>query len=169
MLTQLHELIDCLHGQDIRPSGEELADVLWLALRMEELDAAKAIHIKASEESKPSEGTQKPAEQIPQQVRKRGALQQLQGIRGRRARRQHVKTRQVAHRLHDSGIGPAGEHAREPRHPRFDAEQGLLTRAPQDLGTGTALGIDMFADSLQEELVTISDVPMIIVSQASPG
>ena len=45
----------------------------------------------------------------------------------------------------------------------------LLTRAPADLGLGSALGLDMLADSLQDELVTLSDVPMIIVSQASPG
>ena len=44
----------------------------------------------------------------------------------------------------------------------------LLTRAPEDLGSRTALGLDMLADSLQEELVTISEVPMIIVSQSSP-
>jgi hypothetical protein len=45
----------------------------------------------------------------------------------------------------------------------------LLTRAPADLGVGSALGLDMLADSLQDELVTLSDVPMIVVSQASPG
>lgn len=45
----------------------------------------------------------------------------------------------------------------------------LLTRSPADLGVGSALGLDMLADSLQEELVTLSDVPMIVVSQASPG
>jgi hypothetical protein len=44
----------------------------------------------------------------------------------------------------------------------------LLTRAPGDLGIGSALGLDMLADSLQDELVTISDVPMIIVSQGTP-
>jgi nucleoside-diphosphate-sugar epimerase len=43
----------------------------------------------------------------------------------------------------------------------------LLTRAPRDLGVGSALGLDMLANSLQDELVTISDVPMIVVSQAS--
>jgi hypothetical protein len=45
----------------------------------------------------------------------------------------------------------------------------LLTRAPGDLGIGSALGLDMLADSLQDELVTISDVPMIVVSRSSPG
>jgi hypothetical protein len=45
----------------------------------------------------------------------------------------------------------------------------LLTRAPADLGVGSALGLDMLADSLQDELVTLSDVPMLVVSQASPG
>jgi len=45
----------------------------------------------------------------------------------------------------------------------------LLTRAPADLGVGSALGLDMLADSLQDELATISDVPIIVVSQASPG
>ena len=44
----------------------------------------------------------------------------------------------------------------------------LLTRAPADLGVGSALGLDMLADALQNELVTLSDVPMIVVSQASP-
>ena len=44
----------------------------------------------------------------------------------------------------------------------------LLTRAPADLGVGSAVGLDMLADSLQNELVTLSDVPMIVVSQASP-
>jgi hypothetical protein len=44
----------------------------------------------------------------------------------------------------------------------------LLTRAPGDLGVGSSLGLDMLTDSLQDELVTISDVPMIVVSQASP-
>ena len=44
----------------------------------------------------------------------------------------------------------------------------LLTRAPADLGVGSALGLDMLADALQDELVTLSDVPMIVVSQASP-
>jgi hypothetical protein len=45
----------------------------------------------------------------------------------------------------------------------------LLTRAPGDLGVGSALGLDMLADSLQDELATISDVPMIVVSPSSPG
>jgi hypothetical protein len=45
----------------------------------------------------------------------------------------------------------------------------LLTRAPADLGVGSVLGLDMLAESLQDELVTLSDVPMIVVSQASPG
>lgn len=45
----------------------------------------------------------------------------------------------------------------------------LLTRAPGDLGVGSALGLDMLADSLQDELATISDVPMIVVSQGSTG
>ena len=45
----------------------------------------------------------------------------------------------------------------------------LLTRAPADFGVGSALGLDMLAESLQDELVTLSDVPMIVVSQASPG
>jgi hypothetical protein len=45
----------------------------------------------------------------------------------------------------------------------------LLTRSPGDLGVGSALGLDMLADSLQDELMTLSDVPMIVVSQASPG
>jgi hypothetical protein len=44
----------------------------------------------------------------------------------------------------------------------------LLTRAPGDLGVGSSLGLDMLTDSLQDELVTISDVPMIVVSQAAP-
>jgi len=45
----------------------------------------------------------------------------------------------------------------------------LLTRAPRDLGLGSALGMDMLADALQEELATISDVPMILVAQTSRG
>jgi nucleoside-diphosphate-sugar epimerase len=45
----------------------------------------------------------------------------------------------------------------------------FLTRAPADFGVGSALGLDMLAESLQDELVTLSDVPMIVVSQASPG
>jgi len=36
MRTRLRALIDCLHGQHIQPTGEEIADVLWLALRMGE-------------------------------------------------------------------------------------------------------------------------------------
>jgi hypothetical protein len=43
----------------------------------------------------------------------------------------------------------------------------LLTRAPSDLGIGSSLGLDMLTDSLHDELVTISDVPMIVVSQAA--
>jgi hypothetical protein len=42
MSTRLRELIDCLHGQSIQPTGEELADVLWLALRMGDLEATQA-------------------------------------------------------------------------------------------------------------------------------
>lgn len=45
----------------------------------------------------------------------------------------------------------------------------LLTRAPRDLGLGSALGMDMLADALQDELATISDVPMILVAQTSRG
>ena len=45
----------------------------------------------------------------------------------------------------------------------------LLTRAPRDLGLGSALGMDMLADALQDELATISEVPMILVAQRSRG
>jgi hypothetical protein len=45
----------------------------------------------------------------------------------------------------------------------------LLTRAPRDLGLGSALGMDMLADALQDELATISEVPMILVAQTSRG
>lgn len=45
----------------------------------------------------------------------------------------------------------------------------LLTQAPRDLGIGSALGLDMLADALQDELATISEVPMILVAQTSRG
>jgi nucleoside-diphosphate-sugar epimerase len=45
----------------------------------------------------------------------------------------------------------------------------LLTRAPRDLGLGTAPGMDLFADSLRDELVTMSKVPMIQVAQTWGG
>jgi len=45
----------------------------------------------------------------------------------------------------------------------------LLTRAPRDLGLGSALGMDMLADALQDELATISEVPMLLVAQTSRG
>lgn len=41
MSIRLRALIARLHGQNIRPTGEELADVLWLALRMGEREAAQ--------------------------------------------------------------------------------------------------------------------------------
>jgi hypothetical protein len=43
----------------------------------------------------------------------------------------------------------------------------LLTRAPGDFGVGAAPGLDMFADSLRDELATISAVPMIQVALTS--
>ena len=42
MSAPLRQLIDCLYRQDIRPNSEELADVLWLALRIGELERVKA-------------------------------------------------------------------------------------------------------------------------------
>jgi nucleoside-diphosphate-sugar epimerase len=42
----------------------------------------------------------------------------------------------------------------------------LLTRATEDLGLGTAPGMDMLTSALQEELAFISEVPMIEVSRA---
>ena len=41
-VRSLRQLIDCLYRQDIRPNSEELADVLWLALRIGELERVKA-------------------------------------------------------------------------------------------------------------------------------
>ena len=41
----------------------------------------------------------------------------------------------------------------------------LLTRAPRDLGLGTAPGMGLFADSLREELASMSKAPMIEVAQ----
>ena len=43
----------------------------------------------------------------------------------------------------------------------------LLTRGPGDLGVGSAPGLDLLSESLQDELLTISDVPMIVVAQKS--
>jgi nucleoside-diphosphate-sugar epimerase len=42
----------------------------------------------------------------------------------------------------------------------------LLTRATEDLGLGTAPGMDMLSSALQEELAVISEVPMIEVGRA---
>jgi hypothetical protein len=42
----------------------------------------------------------------------------------------------------------------------------LLTRAPDDLGLGAAPGLDLFADSLRDELAAMSKVPMIVVAPA---
>ena len=50
MSAPLRQLIDCLHRQDIRPASEELADVLWLALRMGELEKPKLPSKKAGRE-----------------------------------------------------------------------------------------------------------------------
>ena len=41
----------------------------------------------------------------------------------------------------------------------------LMTWSVEDLGLGHAPGMDLFADALRDELVSISDVPMIEVSR----
>ena len=41
----------------------------------------------------------------------------------------------------------------------------LLTRGAEDLGLGTAMGLDLFSDSLKEELAAIATVPVIQVTQ----
>lgn len=43
----------------------------------------------------------------------------------------------------------------------------ILTRTSDDLGLGQAPGIDILAESLREELISISDVPVIEVSRRS--
>ena len=64
MSTRPRELIGRLHGQDIHPTGEELADVLWLALRMGELEeAAKTAPPGAGREAGPD--TRPPADGSP--------------------------------------------------------------------------------------------------------
>ncbi len=67
MSNSLRTLIDRLHGSNIHPSGEELADVLWLALRMGELEAtqiagkqadkAKELPTTPAKHSQPAPGT----------------------------------------------------------------------------------------------------------------
>jgi hypothetical protein len=42
----------------------------------------------------------------------------------------------------------------------------LLTRAPDDLGLGAAPGLDLFADSLRDELTAMSKVPMLEIARA---
>lgn len=42
----------------------------------------------------------------------------------------------------------------------------LLTRSTEDLGLGTAPGMDLLSSALQEELAVISEVPMIEVGRA---
>ncbi len=54
MSTRLRELIDRLHGQNIHPTGKELADVLWLALRMGELEAVRTTQEPADGKKAPS-------------------------------------------------------------------------------------------------------------------
>ncbi len=65
MSNSLRLLIDRLHGNNIHPSGEELADVLWLALRMGELETAQTI-LKQVDEAKvpPTMPAEQPAEPI---------------------------------------------------------------------------------------------------------
>ena len=41
----------------------------------------------------------------------------------------------------------------------------LLTRATEDLGLGTAPGMDMLSNALRDELAVISEVPMIEVGR----
>ena len=42
----------------------------------------------------------------------------------------------------------------------------LLTTSPQDMGLGDAAGIDVLSAALNDELATIADVPVIIVSRS---
>ncbi|MFO1434617.1 MAG: formylglycine-generating enzyme family protein [Candidatus Competibacteraceae bacterium] len=66
MPNSLRTLIDRLHGNNICPTGEELADALWLALRMGELEAAQITREQVDEEKVPPTTPTKPsAELIP--------------------------------------------------------------------------------------------------------
>ncbi|MCB1766768.1 MAG: SUMF1/EgtB/PvdO family nonheme iron enzyme, partial [Candidatus Competibacteraceae bacterium] len=60
MSALLRQLIDCLYQRDIRPTSEELADVLWLALRMDELDRANAPTTTARAETKSATQPEQP-------------------------------------------------------------------------------------------------------------
>lgn len=47
------------------------------------------------------------------------------------------------------------------------ADMVFLTRGAADLGLGSSLGMDLFSDSLKDELAAIADVPVILVAQRS--
>ena len=43
----------------------------------------------------------------------------------------------------------------------------LLANTAEDMGIGTAAGMDMFSEALRDELATISDIPVVEVASAA--